>query len=130
MDENITIEQPFDDRHTKHIKGALIMNPDDLEEESAGWRKKWQITIPAKDYFEKWSRNRQFETTEDDEPRVDPKHPAHHTLSWIACVDDLCDMHLALKKKQQRYPIRMHWSQNDREYYNAKYMHGWYVTEE
>jgi hypothetical protein len=130
LDENITIEQPFDDRHTKHIKGALIMNPDDLEEESAGWRKKWQITIPAKDYSEKWSRNRQFETTEDDEPRVDPKHPAHHTLSWIACVDDLCDMHLAPKKKQQRYPTRMHWSQNDREYRNAKYMHGWHVTEE
>ena len=26
--------------------------------------------------------------------------------------------------------MRMHWSQNDREYRNAKYMHGWHATEE
>ena len=99
MDENITIKQPFNNRHIKHIKGALIINLNDLEEESAGWRKKWQITILAKDYFEKWSRNRQFKTTEDNKSKVDLKYPAYHTLSWIVYVDDLCDIHLTLKKK-------------------------------
>ena len=45
------------------------MDPEDLEDENAiGQRKKWQITIPAKDYFEKWSRNRQFEITIEDKP--------------------------------------------------------------
>ena len=34
------------------------MDLDDLEEESANQRKKWQIIIPAKDYSEKWSKNR------------------------------------------------------------------------
>ena len=57
------------------------MNPDDLEEESIGWRKKWQITILAKDYSKKWSRNRQFEITKDNEPRVDLKYPVHYILS-------------------------------------------------
>ena len=34
------------------------MDLDNLEEESTGQRKRWQITILAKDYFKKWSRNR------------------------------------------------------------------------
>ena len=36
LDKNITIEQPFDDRHTKYIKEALIMDLNDLEEEFTG----------------------------------------------------------------------------------------------
>ena len=75
------------------------MNLDDLKKEFVGWRKKWQIIILVKDYSKKWSRNRQFKITEDDELRVDLKHLAHYILLWIVCVDDLCDMHLALKKK-------------------------------
>ena len=58
LNKNITIEQLFNNRYTKHIKGVLIMDLDDLEEEFAGQRKKQQITIPAKDYFKKQSRNR------------------------------------------------------------------------
>ena len=29
------MEQPFNDRHTKHIKGALIMDLEDLEDKNA-----------------------------------------------------------------------------------------------
>ena len=90
------------------------MDLEDLEDENAiGQRKKWQITILAKDYSKKWSRNRRFKITEDNKPRVNPKYLAHYILLQIACVDDLYNIHLALKKKQQRYLIRMHWSQND-----------------
>ena len=35
MDENIAIEQPFNNRYTKYIKGALIIDPEDLEDEDA-----------------------------------------------------------------------------------------------
>ena len=84
------------------------MNLDDLEEEFAGWRKKWQITILAKDYSEKWSRNRQFKITKDDKPRVNLKYPVHYILLWIAYVDNLCNIYLTLKKKQQRYLIKMY----------------------
>ena len=75
------------------------MDPDNLEEESIGQRKKWQITISAKDYFKKWSRNRQFKITEDNKPKVNLKHLAHYTLLQIAYVDDLCDIYLTPKKK-------------------------------
>ena len=30
------MEQPFNNRHTKYIKGALIIDLDNLEEESTG----------------------------------------------------------------------------------------------
>ena len=34
--KNITIEQPFNNKHTKYIKKALIIDLDNLEEESTG----------------------------------------------------------------------------------------------
>ena len=99
LNKNITIKQPFNNRYTKYIKGALIMDLDNLEEESIGQRKKWQITILAKDYFEKQSRNRQFKITEDDKLRVNLKHLVYYTLLQIACVDNLYNIYLVLKKK-------------------------------
>ena len=101
LDENITIKQLFDDKYTKYIKGALIMDLKDLEDKNAtGQKKKWQITILVKDYSKKWSRNRRFKTTEDNKPKINLKHPAHYTLLWIVYIDDLYDIHLILKKKQ------------------------------
>ena len=45
------------------------MDLEDLEDENAtGQKKKWQITILAKDYSKKWSRNRQFKITKEDKP--------------------------------------------------------------
>ena len=85
------------------------MDPEDLEDENAvNWRKKWQITILVKDYFEKWSRNRWFKITEDNELKIDLKHLVYYILLWIVCVDNLCNIYLVLKKKQQRYLIRMY----------------------
>ena len=41
LNKNITIKQSFNNRYTKHIKGALIMDLKDLEDEdAAGQRKK------------------------------------------------------------------------------------------
>ena len=84
------------------------MDLDDLEEESTDQRKKQQITILVKDYFKKWSRNRQFKITENNKPRINLKHLAHYTLLQIVCVDNLYNIHLILKKKLQRYPIRIY----------------------
>ena len=75
------------------------MNLDNLKEESTGQKKKWQITILAKDYSKKWSRNRQFKITKDNKPRVNLKHLIHYTLLQIAYIDNLCNIHLILKKK-------------------------------
>ena len=45
------------------------MDLEDLEEsKNLNQRKKWQITILAKDYSKEWSRNRQFKITNEDKP--------------------------------------------------------------
>ena len=75
------------------------MDLKDLEEETAGQRKKQQITILVKNYSKKWSRNQQFKITKDNKFRVDLKHLVHHTLLQIVYVDDLYNIHLILKKK-------------------------------
>ena len=36
MDRNITIKQPFNNRYTKYIKRALIIDLKDLERETVG----------------------------------------------------------------------------------------------
>ena len=52
MDKNITPKQLFNDKQTKHIKGALIINLKDLKElKNLNQRKRQQITILIKDYF-------------------------------------------------------------------------------
>ena len=56
------------------------MDLDNLKEEFTGQRKKQQITILVKDYFKKWSRNRQFKITKDNKPKINLKHLAHYTL--------------------------------------------------
>jgi len=45
---------------------------------------------------------------EDDELRVNLKHLAHYTLSWIACVDNECEMHRVLKTRNHKYLVRMY----------------------
>ena len=77
------------------------MNLDDLEEKSTGQKKKQQITILAKDYSEKWSRNRQFKITKDNKLRVNLKYLAHYILLQIVYVDNLYNIYLIPKKKLQ-----------------------------
>ena len=86
------------------------MDLNDLKEKSISQRKKWQITILVKDYSKKWSRNQQFKITENNKPKVNLKYLAHHILLQIVYIDNLCNIHLILKKKQQRYLTRMYWS--------------------
>ena len=130
MDANITSEKPFAVREVSHIKGALIMTAKDLEKQSENWRQEWRIEVPTSEIPTQWTRNHRFELRDEDEPRVDPKHPAHHTLSWIACVDDYCGMHRAPKTANSRYPRRMHWNENCKRHRNATYMHGWHPIQE
>ena len=66
----------------------------DLEKETANQRKKWQIIIPAKDYFKKWSRNQQFKITKNNKPRVNLKHIVHYILLQIAYIDNLYNIYL------------------------------------
>ena len=40
-----------------------------------------------------------FKLKSKDELRVNLRYIAYYTLSWIACVEDICNMHRALKDK-------------------------------
>ena len=86
------------------------MDLNNLEKESIGQKKKQQITILAKNYFKKWNRNRKFKITKDNKPKINLKYLVYYILLQIACVDNLYNIHLILKKKLQKYLIRIYWS--------------------
>ena len=70
-----------------------------------------------------------YSKQDEDEPRDDPKHPVHHMLLWIVCVDNHCRMHQYLKQQVSRYLQRMYWPPAAAKHRNAKYMHGWRALE-
>jgi len=66
---------------------------------------------------------------EDNEPRVNLRHPAYYTLLWIVCVDNECEIHKVLKARNHKYPIRIYWMPSKLKYRNANYMYGWHPAE-
>jgi len=60
---------------------------------------------------------------EDNELRVNLKHPVYYTLSWIICVNDECEMHKVLKVRNYKYLVRMYWIPSEVKYRNADYMY-------
>jgi Retrotransposon gag protein/Zinc knuckle len=129
LDEKVIADKAMSEGQMGYIKGALIMTSKNLEEQAVDWRETIRVSVPASETATLRSPKQRFELRDEDEPRVDPKHPAHHTLSWIACVDDTCNMHSLPKDRVRRYPRRMYWAPEDHKYRNAKYMHGWHPIE-
>jgi hypothetical protein len=129
LDGMVIPDHAMSERQMGYIKGALIATSKNLEDQTTDWRIDLEISVPAQETATFRQSRERFELQADDEPRVDPKHPAHHTLAWIACVDDMCEMHKAPKVKNRRYPTRMWWAPDERKYRNAKYMHGWHPVE-
>ena len=60
---------------------------------------------------------------EDNKSKVNLKHLAHHTLLWIAYIDNYCDMHKTLKVRNHKYLVRMYWMLSKAKYRNANYMY-------
>jgi len=65
-----------------------------------------------------------FKKEKDDKLRVDLKHLAHYTLSWIIYVDNYYNIYKALKKRNYKYPVRMYWMLSKLKYRNAKFIYG------
>jgi hypothetical protein len=129
LDKMVIPDHAMSERQMGYIKGALIATSKDLENQTMDWRIDLEISVPAKEEAMVRQARERFELEKDDEPRVNPKHPAHHTLAWIACVDDMCEMHKAPKVKNRKYPTRMWWAPDEKMYRNAKYMHGWHPVD-
>jgi len=70
-----------------------------------------------------------FKLKNKDKLRVNLKHIAYYTLLWIACVDNICNIHRVLKDKNQKYLIRMYWAPEEKRFKNAKYIHSWHLVE-
>jgi len=49
-----------------------------------------------------------FKLKDKDKLRVNPKHVAYYTLSWIAYMDDTYNMHRAPKDKNWKYLVRIY----------------------
>jgi len=49
-----------------------------------------------------------FKLRDKDEPRVNLKHLAHYTLSWIVYIDNICEIYKAPKVKNKKYLVRIY----------------------
>jgi len=49
-----------------------------------------------------------FKLKNKDKLRVNPKYIAYYTLSWIAYVDNICNIHRAPKDKNRKYLVRIY----------------------
>jgi len=70
-----------------------------------------------------------FKLKDEDKLRVNLRYLAHYILAWIACVDNIYDIHKNLKEKNRKYPMRMYWALDEKWFRNAKYIHGWHPKE-
>jgi len=100
----------------------LIITSEDLEK-AIDWRRDWQLSIPVKESLKLVIRKSIFKKEEDNKLRVDLKHLAHHTLLWIVCIDNYCNIHKTLKKKNYKYLVRMYWMPSKLKYKNAEFMY-------
>lgn len=62
------------------------------------------------------STQERFKLKDKDKPRVNLRHQAHHTLLWIAYVDNTCSIHKTPKDKNRKYLIRMYWITDEAKY--------------
>jgi len=112
------------------IKAILVNIKGNLEKQANNWRDNWEFTVNVdsqKSLLQE--RGRRFTLKKDNKPKINPKHPAHYTLSWIACVDNYCNLYHTPKTKHSKYPRRINWNDNEKKFQNAQKMHGWHLTE-
>ena len=48
-------------------------------------------------------------------------------LLWIACVDNLYKIYVALKANNARYLKRINWRLEEKRYRDAKFIYRWYL---
>jgi len=64
-----------------------------------------------------------FELKNKNKLRVNLSHLAHYTLSWIAYMDNVCNIYRALKNKNQKYLVRIYWAPEEKRFRDAKYIY-------
>ena len=117
------------EKRISYIKGALIIMLRNLEKGSRDQRGERQILIPVAEIpVVKLTRYR-FKLKDKNKLRVNPSHLAYYILSWIAYIDNVCNIYRALKDKNQKYLVRIYWALEEKRFKNAKYIHRWHLIE-
>jgi len=112
------------------IKATLVNIKRNLEKQADNWRDNWEFTVNVDSQkLLSQKRGHRFTLKKDNKSRINPKHPAHYMLSWIACIDDYCNLHYTPKAKHSKYPRKMNWDDNKKKFQNTQKMHGWHPTE-
>jgi len=70
-----------------------------------------------------------FKLKNKDKPRVNLKYAVYYILLWIACIDNTCNIHRALKDKNWKYLVRIYWALEEKRFRNAKYIYRWHLVE-
>jgi len=60
---------------------------------------------------------------EDNELRINLKHPAHYTLLWIVYIDNYYNIYRTPKERNYKYLVRIYWMLSELKYRNAKFMY-------
>jgi len=70
-----------------------------------------------------------FKLKNKDELRVNLSHLAYYILSWIAYMDNVSNIHRALKDKNWKYLLKIYWALEERRFRDARYIHRWHLVE-
>jgi len=70
-----------------------------------------------------------FKLKNKDKLRVNLKYIAHYILSWIAYMDNICNIYRAPKDKNRKYLVRIYWAPKEKRFRNAKYIYSWHPVE-
>jgi len=70
-----------------------------------------------------------FKLKDKDKLRVNLKHAAYYILLWIAYMDNMYNIHRALKDKNWKYLVRIYWALEEKRFRNAKYIYSWHPVE-
>ena len=117
------------EKRMSYIKEALIIILRNLEEGSRDQKSERQILVPIAEIPVIKSTRYRFKLKNENKLRVNPSYLAYYTLLWIACVDNICNMHRALKDKNWKYLVRIYWALEEKQFKNTKYMHRWHLVE-
>ena len=112
-----------------YIKGALIIILRNLEEGSRDQRSKRQVLIPTAEIPVVRLTRYRFKLKNKDKLRVNPKHVAHYTLSQIAYIDNIYNIHRAPKDKNQKYLVKIYQAPEEKRFRNTKYIQRQHLIE-
>ena len=99
------------------IKATLVNIKGNFKKQVDDQRDNWKFIVNTdsqKSLPQK--KGHRFILKKGNKPRINPKHSANYTLSWIACVDNYCNLYYTPKAKYSKYPRRTNWDNSKKKF--------------